>query len=163
MPYKCPKLHVNMHSDLKVTHDWIRDEARLKKITLYICAQYTYYKITTLPIRCFERYTDRKRHAALPHGGHIVVHRLGNNVHVAVFRSVLQRDQTDGIIREYKTRSLGMNIKYHILLHSHGEPLFLRDPAGLLDNTRLHYTLVALTTKITGLRVLTLDDCVATK
>lgn len=33
---------------------------------------------------------DRKRHAALPHGGHTVMHRLGNNVHVAVFGSILQ-------------------------------------------------------------------------
>lgn len=53
-----------------------------------------------IPTRIILHVTDRKRHAAFPHGWHIVMHRLRNNVHVAVFRSVLQGNQTNGIICE---------------------------------------------------------------
>lgn len=34
--------------------------------------------------------TDRKRHAAFPHGRDIVMYRPGDNVYMAVFGSVLQ-------------------------------------------------------------------------
>jgi len=44
----------------------------------------------TKPTRTICNVTDRKRHTAFPHGWHIVMHRLRDNVHVAVFRSVLQ-------------------------------------------------------------------------